>query len=694
MQGVPGTVRSGGDSDAMRMQAPPPTQKLLAFYSGIVRADADGDATVTFDLPDFNGTVRVMAMAWTKTGVGHAAKDVIVRDPVVVTASIPRFLAIGDTSRLLVEINNIAGPAGDYMLSVATGEGVGVADEDAERTVSLTEGQRVAFNIPIAAEGVGDFDVQVALQSPDGEAFPTNLMLGVRPPGEPVTRRNLVAVAGGGSLTIDGELTSDFYPGTSSVAVSLGGAGPLDVAGIIAALDRYPYGCTEQITSRALPLVYLDDVAESVGIAADAAVTERVQKAVYGVLANQSASGSFGLWGPQDAGGDLWLDAYVTDFITRAAENAYDVPDLARDLALDNLSNRIAYASDFTDGGEDIAYALYVLARTGRAAIGDLRYYADSRLDAFRTPLAKAQIGAALALYGDQRRAEAAFAAAMAQLDAAEAVTGWRRDYGTRLRDEAAVLTLAAESGGEGVDLKTLATRIAIKEQSQRYASTQENAWMLMAAAALIQDSAQTEFSVDGAVVTSPLFERFSGDAVEASPVVIRNLGDQSLEAVVAATGIPVVPEPEGGNGFAIARAYFTPDGEPADVSVVGQNDRFVVVLTVTANHGFGGRVLVVDPIPAGFEIENPNISASGDTSTYGWLSTATAAHTEARTDRFVAALDRNDGDPTQYSVAYTVRAVSPGTFVHPSATVEDMYRPELRARSAHGSVEVVGPTR
>ena len=76
------------------------------------------------------------------------------------------------------------------------------------------------------------------------------------------------------------------------------------------------------------------------------------------------------------------------------------------------------------------------------------------------------------------------------------------------------------------------------------------------------------------------------------------------------------------------------------------------------------------------------------------WLSTAYATHTEARTDRFVAALDRNDGDPTQYSVAYTVRAVSPGVFVHPSATVEDMYRPELQARSDHGTVEVVGPTR
>jgi uncharacterized protein YfaS (alpha-2-macroglobulin family) len=145
---------------------------------------------------------------------------------------------------------------------------------------------------------------------------------------------------------------------------------------------------------------------------------------------------------------------------------------------------------------------------------------------------------------------------------------------------------------------------------------------------------------------------------------------------------------------IAIARDVYTPEGELADVSVVGQNDRFVVVLTVTANHGFGGRILVVDPIPAGFEIENPNISASGDTSTYDWLSTAYAVHTEARTDRFVAALDRSDGDPTQYSVAYTVRAVSPGVFTHPSATVEDMYRPELQARSAFGTVEVVGPTR
>jgi uncharacterized protein YfaS (alpha-2-macroglobulin family) len=103
---------------------------------------------------------------------------------------------------------------------------------------------------------------------------------------------------------------------------------------------------------------------------------------------------------------------------------------------------------------------------------------------------------------------------------------------------------------------------------------------------------------------------------------------------------------------------------------------------------------MVVDPIPAGFEIENPDISASGDTAAYDWLEADSATHTEARTDRFVAALDRSDEDPLDFSVAYTVRAVSPGVFQQAPATVEDMYRPERHARSGHGTVEIIGPTR
>jgi uncharacterized protein YfaS (alpha-2-macroglobulin family) len=697
-QGALGTVRSGGDGGGgSRLGAPPPTQKLLAFYSGIVRVGADGKAAVSFDIPEFNGSVRVMAMAWSKDGVGHATKDVIVRDPVVVTASIPRFLAVGDTSRLLIEIDNVAGAAGNYTLSVASGRGLDIATPTAN-PYRLDAKQRLSVILPIKGNLPSDTDVRVSLAAPGGETYGTTVTLGVRAPGLPVTQRTTVAVAAnGGTLTLDRALTARFVNGTASVAVSLGGAGPLDVAGIMAALDRYPYGCVEQITSRAMPLVYLDDVAVSIGLAADQEVRKRVQLAVAGVLADQAASGAFGLWGPEDAGGNLWLDAYVTDFLTRAADKNYEVPALAKRLALDNLANRVAYAADFSSGGEDIAYALYVLARNGRAAIGDLRYYADSKLAAFSSPLSKAQIGAAMSLYGDRQRADRAFTAAMADLNRADALAadrGYRADYGSNLRDSAAVLTLAAETKSGGVDLRSLATRIAASSQTRRYTSTQENAWMLLAAAALIKDSQMTRFQLDGATVSGPLFRTFTDTRIASGPVTVTNLGTDSLVAVVAATGVPIVPEPVGGNGFKIVREVFDTDGKPVRLATVKQNDRFVVLLRVTAENKDGGHMMIVDPIPAGFEIENPDLSFNEDVTFYPWLTTDIADHTEARTDRFMAAMDRFSGDPLEYSVAYTMRAVSPGVFTAPAATVEDMYRPERNARTATGKVEVVGPTR
>ncbi|HBT01322.1 MAG TPA: hypothetical protein DEB47_15990, partial [Citreicella sp.] len=115
----------------------------------------------------------------------------------------------------------------------------------------------------------------------------------------------------------------------------------------------------------------------------------------------------------------------------------HEVPDRAFTSALDNLRNRVAYAPDFEQGGEDLAYALLLLAREGQAAIGDLRYYADQRAGAFATPLAQAQLGAALAAYGEQTRADALFSRAGARLAGASAAEGqvWRSDYGSVLRD-------------------------------------------------------------------------------------------------------------------------------------------------------------------------------------------------------------------------------------------------------------------
>ncbi|MCC6983675.1 MAG: alpha-2-macroglobulin family protein, partial [Bauldia sp.] len=542
MQGIPGVVRSGGDGGGARLGSPPPTSVLVAFHSGIVRVGPDGTATATFDMPDFNGTARVMVQAWSAEGVGHAVKDVIVRDPVVVTASVPRFLHVGDRSRLLVEINNVAGVAGDYSVGIDVGSGILLAN-GAEQTVTLAEAARTSLDLPIAGTSIGDFPIRVTLTTPDGEAYTKDILLGVRPAGQPTYRSELVALAPDGSLSIGMDRLADFLPGTGEATLALGGLGRLDVPNLLVKLDRYPYGCVEQLTSRALPLLYLNEVAEAIGLGTDEALAERIRNAIRRILANQDSSGSFGLWGPYSSG-DLWLDAYVTEFLVRAESEGYEIPELAMTMALDNLSNQVAYATDFSNGGQGIAYALYVLARDGRAAIGDLRYYLEAKLDDFATPLAKAQLGAALALYGDRPRAGTAFRAALSDLDGARDGTDWRRDYGTVLRDTAAVLALAAEFEAPGVDLADLTVQVSELRDARRWTSTQEDVWTLLAAASLARGSADGTVTVDGTPLTGNVFQRFDALRLASLPVTVVNTGNRPTDAQVTVTGIPVRPEP------------------------------------------------------------------------------------------------------------------------------------------------------
>ena len=219
--------------------------------------------------------------------------------------------------------------------------------------------------------------------------------------------------AKGGKITLSKDLVQDLIPRRTKVMVSVGPQGGLDVPGILAALDRYPYGCAEQTVSRAMPLLYANAIAKRIGLASDADLRERVDRAIARVFEMQDASGSFGIWGPAD--GDIWLSSFVTDFLTRAKETGYAVSPRPFNQALDRLANYVSYAQDFERGGEARAYALYVLARNGRAPIGELRYYVDTKLDNFATPLAQAQLGAALAMMGDRPRAERALRAAFCQ---------------------------------------------------------------------------------------------------------------------------------------------------------------------------------------------------------------------------------------------------------------------------------------
>jgi uncharacterized protein YfaS (alpha-2-macroglobulin family) len=561
---------------------------------------------------------------------------------------------------------------------------------------------------------------------PDGIDVSRRLTFDVKPPAGDIKRTTVSQIAAkGGKLTLSKDLLAGLIASRTRVNLSVGPTATLDVPGLLTALDRYPYGCAEQTVSRALPLVYANAVAAQIGMAADKEIKERVQGAIERVFEMQDSGGAFGSWGPGNA--DLWLTSYVTDFLTRAKEKGYTVRQIPFGQALDRLQNFALNGEDFEKGGEDRAYALYVLARNGRAPVGELRYYADTRLDRFSTPLAKAQLGAALAMVGDKERAEAAFKAALTAFGERDGVPLARDDYGSTLRDGAALVTLASETGIATAEAPSLVNVVAKAYLSRKYTSTQEQAWMLLAAHALGDEAKETRLAVGGAPVEGSVIRSLSITDLEKGLTVTNN-GEADTDAVVTVIGASLTAEPPVSKGFKIERSYYTLDGKPVDLSKVAsgaggevhQNDRLVVVLKLESDED-SGRVLLVDRLPAGLEIENPRLVDSGDIKTLDWLKTTLRPeHTEFRDDRFVAAFNlsantsssssddesdssssTNDSATTteadanapaaSATVAYIVRAVTPGKFVYPAATVEDMYRPERYARSAAGKLTVSG---
>ena len=577
--------------------------------------------------------------------------------------------------------------------------------EALSETPGETPGE-TASNTAGASQAASATELLIRLVTPTGEELTKELLLGVRNLEPPIDITQAIPLAPDAPpLRLPQRLaeTNALLPDTGTWLLSITGAGALDVPGLLWALDRYPFGCVEQLTSRALPLLYLDAVTLGAGRSAEGeehrsanGASNRIRKAIGQILAHQAANGSFGLWGPSLSPGsnNLWLDAYVSDFLGRAREQGYQVQAAAFSNALDNLRNQLSYAADFDNGGEGIAYALYVLARNSRVPVGDLRYYLETKLDAFATPMARAQLGAALALFGETERAGTALRSAQALWQQQSATSQWRDDFGSHLRDGAALLSLAAESGGNAIDLSALGRQLERDWADTAYPSTQDQAWMLLAAHALMEGAAQPRLSVNGQPQDGAFVRRGPlGDPSTLSSLEIANAGDRPLTAMLSLSGIPAEPAPAGGNGYQIERSYYDLDGRRIDPTQLNQGERLVTLLTLTADQRRGARLLIQDPLPAGLEIDNPHLLRSGDVAGLPWLNLVTEPdHLAFGSDRFVAAVERERDDPTSFQLAYVVRAISPGRFAHPAARVEAMYQPRLRARTASGTLFIAAP--
>ena len=691
-EGVRGQIRSGGDGDGLAKRGAPKQMKLVALFSGIVQLDAEGKAIIPFEVPDYNGRLRLMAVVWDEANVGWAEAGLVVRDPVVALATAPRFLAPNDKGSLSFAVQNVAGGAGLYAIKLTASDNLRLTGETGW-SKELSVGANAEWRVDLAATGLGDGYVEMVLTGPDGFALSRRIEVPVRAPQPAITQTLTQRLLPGAPMRVSAAALGDFLPETAGLKLSFSAAPNLDVQTVLASLSHYPYGCVEQTTSVAYPMLFAKEMAErwSLDDKEMANDPQKLRRAIGRILERQRSDGLFGLWSSYSPS-DNWLSAFVMDFLTRAKEQGYDVPDIAYRHGIDALGYVVtAYQDESADNLAARAYAHYVMSRAGQGRLSDLRYLADNYLDRMPSGLALAQLGTALALHGDMARAGLAFDAAVIAANRARRPL---MDYGSDLRDWAGIIALMAEAKVPGYDAGAYLDRLAGLQAERRYLSTQEQVWLLLAAKAT-SSANPPEVSIardQDAVVsqTKPYMLNLVGSEIGEGSVFV-NQGKDPVYAKASASGVPIAALPAEENGFTISRTFYNLDGSPADLTKVRQNDVLVVLVGGELQAAHQRRALLVDLLPGGFEIENTRLNDARQTSELSWIAELTQpAYAEFLDDRYIAALDLNgDYDNRTFTVGYMVRAVTPGSFVLPAPSVEDMYAPETRARGESGRVTV-----
>lgn len=665
------SLRQGGDDGASALPEIP--QKVVALFTPPVQAGADGVAQVPLDLPDFNGQVRLMAVAWQGTLIGAASQTMFVRDPLIAEPLLPRFLAPGDEARLAVLMQNLDLPLGEAVAVVSV-EGPLAVIGETRLAATLERNVQVVRTTTLRATGAGRGIIRLAVTGPGGFQVQRETAILIRPARAPSSIVASSELAPRAEARLEPAL-SRMVPGTGSAQAVFGGPVRYDVAALLRGLEAYPLSCLEQVSSRGFPLALFPD-----GALVGEGRAARLQAAVASVLDRQRYDGGFGLW---SASGEAegWLSAYATEFLLRARKAGAAVPDGAVRDALKFLGDATEEGGRNPAGLATKAYDLYVLALAGQPRAGANRLLAED-VSALPTPLARAQIAAALALSNDRPRAEAAFAAALA----APARRDWDADRGSALRDQAALAVLLKESGLLPDRLPALLAAMPGADMKPEFLNTQEQAWTAAAAAVLGRDGRPVRIALNGqeaapaATLTVPL----------TAVAMARNLDERAVWQTVSTNGVTIEAPPAARNQMRVTRKFLTATGENLDLDTLKQNTVFVLLIEGRADDAQEHRAMLLQGLPAGWEVAGRLVA--GKTAGMPWLGELSETESQpAADDRFAATMMLTKEAPG-FRVAVRLRAVTPGTYELPGAQVSDMYRPGVFARQASGRIKVLAP--
>ncbi len=717
MPGLRGKLKFGGDAAPKPTRSLPKKVQLVDLFSGPVALDDKGEAEIALPVPDFNGSLRLMAVAATADRFGMQEAEVTVAAPLIVELATPRFLSLGDSALLALEVQNLAGSAQTVKVAVSGADGLQV--KGGEQQFTLNDQQKRLLRIPIeAGNAVGLSELRVQVDSPRRK-FARRFPLQVQ---APTPRQSLVrrlTLAPGETADIRDAELGGLLRDSVLATLTVSDRAPIDVRSAVQGLLTYPYGCAEQTTSSAYPHLFIDEAAaRRFGLKAftPAQRVEMIDKAIGKLSGMQAANGGFSLWG-NAAAYEYWLSAYIAHFLLDAREQGFNVPAGIEKRAVEFLlkglqegvaglpttavvhnPNSIWNDSRYAGAGRYgvLAYGAYVLARHGQAPLATLRQLHESQAAAY-SGLALVHVGLALKLMGDETRAQSAIEAGLKKPRGGPAYAWWG-DYGSNLRDWALIYVLLDKHQLNPPGRENLVAQVAGELSGNRYLSTQEKLALFL----LGRQFAATPGKAWSASLQStgkPLaigdsgahYQTLSADEVTGG-VKLRNAHSERLYAELNLSGQAAKTPVDRRDAFDLKRDWFTADGKPLGHRPLRVGETAIVRVEVKTNGRYTNG-LVVDAIPAGVEIENAHLvqgeqaalSIDG-TDIRQAMQNSAIRHVEYRDDRFVVAARLNG----KMQFFYRVRVVTPGHFVLPPTYAEDMYQPQINGLAGGGGTLTV----
>lgn len=666
--------------------------KPVVRFFGPFETGRGGRERIEFTMPNYVGSVRVMAVAAKDGAYGAAEKTVPVRKPLMVLGTLPRVLGPQEDVVLPVTIFAMEENVKDVKVLIETNDFLDIRGPEKQKILFESTGDQVVrFNLT-AADRPGIGRVKIIAES-GGEKAAYDIELDVRNANPPMTRVQDTIIDPGSRWKTS--YSAFGMKGTNTASIELGTLPPLNLGKRLSFLTGYPHGCLEQIISGAFPRLYLEKLADI-----DERLKRRTKQDIREVLDKliryRTSEGGLSLW-PGGTYPDEWASVYAGHFMLEAARMGYSLPPGILEGWIRSTQRAARNWSpsgqpSYNTGDLMQSYRLYVLALANSPELGAMNRLRET---GGLSTAARWRLAAAYSVSGNREAAMSLISDASTYIDSyrEQAFT-----FGSRIRDKAMIVETLVMLGKLD-EAFPLIYEISEQMASGRWMSTQETSYSLIAysrfaEAAAIPDVIDANISIHDQpsrrhrTDLSMMQHQFESLQSGEGKIEVENSGEGLLYARLITHGTPVAgKEDTQSNNLQMEVNYHLMNGEPVDPVEIDQGTDFYADIRII-NPGIRGdlRQLILSFIvPSGWEIRESGLDEGHE-----GLTVSPYDYRDIRDDRVYTYFRLSEGRQKLFRIR--LNAAYEGHFYMPGISCEAMYDNTVNARVAGSWVEVKLP--